>query len=60
MELVASVARGRPIHEDIPGGPIGLNDLAWHAGVSVTVGAAFELAVTAGVVARSRLPERGP
>ena len=48
------------MHEDIPGDPIGLADLAWYAGMSLMAGAIFALALTAGVVPRRRLSERRP
>ena len=38
------------MHEDIPGDPLGLVDLAWYAGMSLAVGAAFALALACGVV----------
>ena len=57
------------MHEEIPGDPLGPADLAWYAGMSLVVGAAFALAIAAGVVVgiatrgtsrwRGR-PRRGP
>ena len=46
------------LHEDIPGETLGPVDLAWYAGMSLVVGAAFALACAAGVIARSFL-DRG-
>jgi hypothetical protein len=37
------------LHEDIPGDPLGVAYLAWYAGMSLVVGAAFALAIAAGV-----------
>ena len=42
------------MHEDIPGDPLGAADLAWYAGMSLVVGAAFALAIAVGVVAGRR------
>ena len=42
------------MHEDIPGDPLGFADLAWYAGMSLIVGAAFALAIAPGVVAGRR------
>jgi hypothetical protein len=38
------------MHEDIPGDPTGFADLAWYAGMSLAVGAAFTLALAGGVL----------
>jgi hypothetical protein len=37
------------MHEDIPGAPLGLADLAWYAAMSLLVGAVFALAAAAGL-----------
>ena len=38
------------MHEDIPGDPVGFADLAWYAGMSLAVGAAFALALSGGIL----------
>jgi hypothetical protein len=43
------------MHEDIPGDPLGFADLAWYAGMSLVAGAAFALAIAAGVAAGRHL-----
>lgn len=38
------------LHEDIPGDPVGVVDVAWYAGMSLVVGAVYALACACGVV----------
>jgi len=41
------------MHEEVPGDPIGLGDVAWYVGTSLAVGAVFALACSLGITARS-------
>jgi hypothetical protein len=45
-------------HEDIPGDPITLIDVAWYAGMSLVVGASFMLATALGIAARKAAHRR--